>query len=313
MVSQLKMGKALNKIFYNLKPITPRRLQLFIRRQIIFQRRNKYQHIWPIAPEAGNSPKKWSGWPDQKQFAFVITHDVDTQKGHDICHKLLNLEERLGFRSSFNFVPERYEVSDQLRKEIVKRGFEVGVHGLNHDGRLYHSKRIFQNRAIKINHYLSSWEAVGFRSPSMHHNIQWMHDLNIEYDASTFDTDPFEPQSDGVNTIFPFWIQNNSVQKGFVELPYTLAQDFTLFTLMRENNINIWQRKLRWIAKNGGMALVNVHPDYMNFDGEKCSIEEYPAKFYEDFLCFIKTEYNEKYWHVLPKEMAKFIKNENKF
>ena len=34
--------------------------------------------------------------------------------------------------------------------------------------------------------------------------------LNIAYDASTFDTDPFEPQPDGVNTIFPFWVPRRS-------------------------------------------------------------------------------------------------------
>ena len=99
----------------------------------------------------------------------------------------------------------------------------------------------------------------------MHHNLEWIHDLDIEY-ASTFDTDPFEPQSDGVGTIFPFWVSGNSNQKGYVELPYTLPQDFTLFILMKEKNIDIWKQKLDWIAENGGMALVNTHPDYMNFD-----------------------------------------------
>jgi hypothetical protein len=34
----------------------------------------------------------------------------------------------------------------------------------------------------------------------------WLHQLNIEYDLSTFDTDPFEPQPEGRHTIFPFWV-----------------------------------------------------------------------------------------------------------
>ena len=45
---------------------------------------------------------------------------------------------------------------------------------------------------------------------------------------------------------------------------------------MKEKNIDIWKQKLDWIAENGGMALVNAHPDYMNFDGGKLGIEEYP-------------------------------------
>src|SRR5438093_11418122 len=37
-------------------------------------------------------------------------------------------------------------------------------------------------------------------------NLDWLHDLDVQYDASTFDTDPFEPQPDGMDTIFPFWV-----------------------------------------------------------------------------------------------------------
>jgi predicted deacetylase len=44
----------------------------------------------------------------------------------------MKLEEEKGFRSSFNFVPERYKVSPELRDYLVKKGFEVGVHGLKH-------------------------------------------------------------------------------------------------------------------------------------------------------------------------------------
>ncbi len=130
-----------------------------------------------------------------------------------------------------------------------------------HDGKLYQSEKIFRKRAQNINGYIKDWNAVGFRSPAAHHNLDWTHYLNIEYDSSTFDTDPFEPQSDGSGTIFPFWVKGNSSQKGYVELPYTLSQDFSLFILMKEDNIDIWKKKLDWIAERGGMALLDVHPD----------------------------------------------------
>ena len=108
---------------------------------------------------------------------------------------------------------------------------------------------------------------MGFRSPCMYHNLDWLHDLHIKYDASTFDTDPFEPQPDGVCTIFPFQVKDDRQDKGYVELPYTLPQDFTLFIILREESIDIWKKKLAWIAENGGMALLNTHPDYMSFKG----------------------------------------------
>jgi len=122
--------------------------------------------------------------------------------------------------------------------------------------------------------YLKEWNAVGFRSPSMHHNLDWLHRLNIEYDSSTFDTDPFEPQSDGIEHISIF-CEGQLNKRGLYRTAYTLSQDFTLYVLMRERTTDVWKRKLDWIAEHGGMALLNTHPDYMCFKGKKPGLEEY--------------------------------------
>ena len=262
--------------------------------------------VWPIDENSKKSPEGWKGWPEGKQFALVLTHDVDTVKGHERCLELVNLEEEMGFRSSFNFVAKRYDVDPLLRDTLINRGFEVGVHGVCHDGKYFRDKKKFRQRAVQLNHYLREWKSVGFRSPSMHHNLEWIHDLNLEYDASTFDTDPFEPQSDGVGTVFPFLVRDKTnPSKAYVELPYTLPQDFTLFIILKEKSIDIWLKKLNWIATHGGMALLNAHPDYMSFSGKK-QLEEYPADFYRGFLEYVRERYSGKFWHVLPKEMARF-------
>jgi hypothetical protein len=210
----------INNIYYSLKPLIPRFLEIMLRRMIVIRKRKRYRNTWPINESAGIRPGGWLGWSEKKQFAVVLTHDVETAKGQRKCLELMKLEQEMGFRSSFNFVPKRYEVSMDLRKHLVDHGFEVGVHGLYHDGKLYKCKEIFTVRAREINKYLLEWNAAGFRSPSMHHNLEWLQDLNIEYDASTFDTDPFEPQPDGVATIFPFWVNVNDVKKGYVICPY---------------------------------------------------------------------------------------------
>jgi hypothetical protein len=302
----MNRAKVISAVYYQVKPMIPRRIQIWLRRNVAVRQKRLYETVWPIDENCSKAPEAWSGWPEEKRFALVLTHDVDTAKGQAKCYELIELEKRLGFRSSFYFVPKRYEVSSELRNDLVRNGFEVGVHGLYHDGKLYTSRHMFQERAKEINQYLHEWPSVGFRSPSMHHNLDWIHDLNIEYDASTFDTDPFEPQPDGVGTIFPFWVDGNSKQKGYMELPYTLSQDFTLFVLMQEGNIDIWIRKLDWIVKQGGMALLNTHPDYMNFDGRLLDIEEYPVRLYAEFLRYVKDKYEGQYWHALPREMARF-------
>lgn len=298
----------MKKIYYLIRPLIPRSLQLILRRILVKMQVKKYKAVWPILPGSEVKPKNWSGWPDGKEFAFILTHDVELRRGHDRCRGLLELEKKLGFKSLFNFVAERYKVDKELRDFIVSEGFEVGIHGIKHDGKKFKNKKIFDKRAIKINRYIKEWNVVGFRAPAVQHNLEWIGELDIEYDLSTFDTDPFEPQPDGVGTIFPFLVERKNGQPGYVELPYTLDQDFTLFILMKETTPQIWIDKLNWIAKNGGMALVIIHPDYVNFSNEKV-LEEYPVDYYSDFLKYVKENYDGKYWNALPKDVAKYYKN----
>ncbi len=264
---------------------------------------------WPIDFESAKSFDPCNGWPEHKKFALILTHDVDTKKGYGNCLSLMEVEKDLGFQSSFNFVPERsYSLSPELRILLQDNGFEVGVHDLKHDGQLFRSEKSFVKGAKQINQYIQDWGCKGFRAGAMHCNLDWIHLLNIEYDASTFDTDPFEPRPVNIKTIFPFWVKPNERGSGYVELPYTLPQDFTLFVVMQETDISIWKEKVDWIAKKGGMVLLNTHPDYMNFSGEPLGNEEYPIRYYTELLEYLESRYRDQYWHVLPYEMAEFWK-----
>ena len=284
--------------------------------------RRRIGNVWPIMPGSEIPPENWPGWPAGKKFAFVLTHDVESRTGLDKCRPLMQLEMELGFCSSFNFVPEgSYRVPAELREELTDGGFEVGIHDLKHDGHLFASHRAFKRRAERINGYARKWGASGFRSGFMLRNLDWLHDLDVQYDASTFDTDPFEPQPDGGHTIFPFWVPRpngssangqestsaSSSRAGYVELPYTLPQDSTLFLVLRESTPEIWMRKLDWIAQHGGMVLLDVHPDYMSFDGSPQTTTEYPVVLYREFLDYVKNRYAGEYWHALPKEVAAHI------
>lgn len=93
-----------------------------------------------------------------------------------------------------------------------------------------------------------------------------------------------------------------------MELPYTLPQDSTLFLVLDEKSPEIWKTKLDWLVQRGGMALLNVHPDYIGFS-EKFEACEYPAAWYEDFLLHIRERYAGEFWNPLPKEMARWFKD----
>ncbi len=325
-----------NKLYYSVKPLLPWSVRRGIRRWFAVRKRQRRREVWPVLPGSERPPEGWTGWPEGRQFAFVLTHDVEGPEGLARCRKLMALEQQFGFRSSFNFIPEGdYHVPSDLRAELAGEGFEVGVHDLHHDGKLFSSRQAFRSRARRINHYLKEWNAVGFRAGFMLHHLDWQHDLEVQYDASTFDTDPFEPQPDGAGTIFPFWVPRpgstelgtrnskpsefdasvpssvlrppSSRAGGYVELPYTLPQDSTLFLILGETTSDIWLRKLDWIARHGGMALVNVHPDYLRFDGEPAAAHTFAAAHYARLLEYVRDRHRDGCWQPLPREMATFV------
>jgi len=299
----------ISNFYYYLKPIIPRRAQIALRRKISLYKRKLYSEAWPIHPEAGELPEGWVGWPDGKKFALVLMHDVDTAPGYKNILNLINLEKEIGFKSSFNLVPEGYKIEPALREFIKSQGFGLGVHGLTHEGRVFQNRRKFEKAIPKINKYLADWSTEVFSSPSMLGNLDWISQLNIACDCSTFDTDPFEPQANDIETIFPLIIVNSSQTRSYVELPYTLPQDHCLFIILQEKDINLWKQKLDWIAEKGGMALLNTHPDYMQFAGQKQRSETYPSDFYREFLNYVKNRYVNQFWNALPIEIARYWKD----
>ncbi len=317
------MLRPYQRFYYALKPVIPWRVRMALRRVAARRTLEQARSQWPINEAAGRPPENWTGWPKGKKFAVALTHDVEGRSGLDKCSRLAELETSLGFRSSFNFIPEgEYRVSRSFREELVQLGFEVGVHDLRHDGKLFDSHVRFSENASRINDYLRDWGATGYRSGFMQRNLDWLHELDIAYDSSTFDTDPFEVQPDGAGTIFPFWIPSPGItdadsdrkpnarsRNGYAELPYTLPQDSTLFLVLRETSPDTWIRKIDWIVAQGGMVLVNVHPDYIRFDGDPTSPRTYPVRFYSQILEYIRDRYAGQYWHALPREIASHVVN----
>jgi D-aspartate ligase len=307
---QLSRAKSL---YYELKPFMPRQLVMFLRHRYRGQQEARFPLGWPIEDryvhfqfncfqhilrQRGLSEASYiSIWPHNHRFAFTLTHDIETKQGFDFVQVVAALEERLGFRSSFNVVPERYPIDHGLLSSLRQRGFEIGVHGLKHDGKLFSSRRTFERRAESINRYLRDWGAVGFRSPYMHRNPEWLQALNVEYDLSFFDTDPYEPMPGGTMSIWPFTLGS------FVELPYTLVQDHTLMTILSAQTPQLWLDKVDFIENWQGLALVNVHSDYLRTPKN--------LEIYEEFLRAMKER--EHYWHALPRAVAEWWKLREQF
>ncbi len=237
-------------------------------------------------PEFEKSVKHF--YPDGARSALVLTHDVEEEEGFNYIPKILDLEEGLGLRSSWNIVPYKYKIDEGIIREIQSRGFEIGIHGYNHDGKLYFSEKIFNERVPYINSAIKKYGAVGFRSPMVHRNLTWLQRLDVEYDASCFDYDAFQPFSGGTKSIWPF------IAGKFVELPYTIPQDHTLFYSLKQINPNLWIEKTKWVYDNFGTILVLTHPDYL-INKEHLSV-------YTEYLQYLKGL--DSVWHGLPRELA---------
>jgi peptidoglycan/xylan/chitin deacetylase (PgdA/CDA1 family) len=229
-------------------------------------------------------------WPEGRGWANVLTHDVEGPLGVSNVRRVLEIERRHGFVSSWNFVAEWYPIEAGLFDHIRAMGGEIGLHAIKHDCKLFSSRASFEAELPAIHRYLDEWEAVGFRSPATHRNPDWMPELGCLYDSSFPDTDPFEPQAGGCCSILPFFLGD------LVELPITLVQDHTLFEILREDSIGQWTRKSDWIIENHGLVNLITHPDYLDTPRR--------LRLYEDFLEYLATQPGG--WHALPRDVARW-------
>ena len=124
-----------NRMYYFIKPFVPGRLRMAMRRGRANRRRRAFADVWPIDTRAARTPPGWPGWPAGKRFAVVLTHDVEGIKCVSRIEQLMKIEMGHGFHSCFNLVPEgEYSVTDAMQQTLNHAGFEIGVHGLEHDG-----------------------------------------------------------------------------------------------------------------------------------------------------------------------------------
>ena len=292
--------------FYLAKRVIPRRLQLAARRVLVSWQGSPPFPTWPFDASAAKLlalyarclleatgserlPFRWF-WPQEHRAAVVLTHDVESEAGLRNALAVADLEEARGFRSSFNIVGDWYRIDWGIVDELGERGFELGVHGIFHDRSLFSDRKEFERQLPLIKSFQERLKAEGFRSPATHRVVDWLRELPACYDCSIPMSDPYEPQPGGCCSPWPFFLGN------LVELPYTMPQDHTLFTLKRETDLEVWTRQLAALKAVGGMAQCVTHPDpgYLGVATNR--------ELYTQFLDLVLTD--DHLWRALPREVA---------
>lgn len=233
-------------------------------------------------------------WPDGARACVMLTHDVESQVGLDFCGTLMDIDDDYGIKASFQIVPEkRYSSALAVCSTIRGRGFEVNVHDLNHDGRLFENRSSFQRRAARINDYARRFESRGFRAGAMYRNQQWLCDLDFSYDMSVPNVAHLEPQRGGCCTVMPYFVGN------VLELPLTTVQDYSLFHILGDYSISLWREQIdRIVAQNGLVALL-THPDYL--------IERRARAVYCQLLAHVQQLSKERgLWRALPGQVDRW-------
>lgn len=298
---------SLKKSYYLIRPFMPVNVRKHIQRAYWRDWKTKIFPSWPVdytvenileelltlSMRAANLTDRafiWF-WPDGFDSCTIMTHDVESSRGRDFCSSLMDLDDTFGIKSSFQIVPERrYKVHSRWLDSIRSRGFEINVHGLNHDGELFSNREEFLRRAQKINQYAREYDALGFRSPVLYRNLEWYDALHFSYDMSVPNVGHLDSQQGGCCTVMPYFVGD------LLEIPLTTTQDYTLFHILSDYSTNLWERQIDLIQRKHGVISFNVHPDYI-MDSRTRSV-------YRKLLSHIRDLGRRgKTWMALPREL----------
>lgn len=304
-IARRRMNRISWAAYYRMRPHLPVAVRKHLQKAHLSSRATPAVPRWPVDTTVDDIMAKMLGvsircrgerapfvwfWPDGATFCATMTHDVETAAGRDFCSRLMDINESFGIRSSFQVIPERrYPVPEDFLSGIRERGFEVNVHDLTHDGHLFRNREEFLRRAQAINSYCRKFRALGFRSGVLYRNQDWLDALTCEYDMSVPNSAHFDPQHGGCCTVMPFFIGR------ILEVPVTVIQDYTLFHILHEYSIDLWQSQLQRIAKRHGVANFIVHPDYI--------IDQREQSVYLRLLEHLNTLRSEGLWLALPREI----------
>jgi hypothetical protein len=313
-VGRVTNSDAARKAYYAARPLLP----VAVRKHFQRVRLHGWQTIpfpsWPVdvsvetlmqgvmaqalrGLEIDQMPFIWF-WPDGAECALTMTHDVEGSAGRDFTPQLMDIDDAFGIKSAFQIVPES-PWSSGLHESLRRRGFEVNIHDLNHDGSLFRTREGFERRAARINEHARDLGSSGFRSGAMYREASWFQAFEVEYDMSVPNVAHLEPQRGGCCTVMPHFLGK------ILELPLTTTQDYSLFHILADYSTRLWEEQIGIIRRHHGLVSFIVHPDYL--------VERRARESYIQLLTHVRDLRAEHaVWVALPGELNRWWRNRDR-
>jgi len=249
------------------------------------------------AADVGLERKIWN----EKRYACVVTHDVDTRAGLKRASVVKRLEEKYDLPSAWYVPTKHYKLNTEAVRQLANYG-EIGAHDTMHDGKLARLPR--QKLVERLHEAKRTLERVvdcpvrGFRAPLLQHNgeIVWaLGEAGYTYDTSVPSWEPKHPsfmKPYGIGTANPIRVDS------IIEIPVTLPQDHQMLQVLGmtpKQTVEAWI-ELKGVVRNiRGICTILMHPSYEMAHPKNLST-------YEDLINNLTMD-NEA-WLTIPTEIA---------
>ena len=202
------------------------------------------------------SMKPWWG----KSAAVCITHDIDNAKGMSQVASFAKMNLRAGVKATFNFLTHaEYRLEKLLLHDLMTEGFEIGLHGFDHDqGYAFRPREAMLTKLKLALFALRDFNIGGYRSPALSLSetlFAAIGEMGLRYDSTLQIASPFYHS---VRLPYPVYL----APYGLWELPLMVQDDSYLRDARCDEGtiLNSLNRFIQETQALNGVFVLNVHP-----------------------------------------------------
>jgi len=232
-----------------------------------------YRHLEPVSDPGS--------YPDRKYFYLGLSFDIDNKIDYENLPVLIEDMKKNGIRATINIITHgNYDFDKGWMRELQSNGFEIGLHGDDHNSSLsFLPKRVIEHKIRRAIDKLG-FVPAGYRSPALSFSntlIEVLEKTGFAYDSSLSTCLAMYRSIE-----FPYAFKYMS--STLYEVPLCI-QDYNFFASGRyaeQEVMNIYRELIRQMHQIRGLALINLHPIIISkkilfWEGLLSLMEEYKS------------------------------------